>query len=114
GAAPMLKRIMPIHHYFMLLKTDIACVRILLNYQADPHIEDKYKRNPLCDINTSNHKHPLALYELLLKNQSLGCFWEYDSFISDKQHKSLIQLAVKYYDPKHLDFPLCHDSCPLV
>lgn len=95
---------------------DIATVTCLLNHKANPHLLNHYKKNPICDINALQAKHPLALYELLLKHQSQGCFWEKDSYVSDAFHKALIQLAVKYYSPQHIAFDsqknsLLHWAC---
>lgn len=83
---------------------DIECVELLLAHNANPHITNRYKKNALCDINASKAPHSLALYELLLKHQARGCFWEHDDFITEDTHKTLIQLAVKYYTPDHIEF----------
>lgn len=95
---------------------DIESVQLLLDNHANPHIINTYKKTPLCDINALNHEHPLALYELLLKNNSRGCFWEQDSYLPEDFHKSLIKLGVNYYDPQHIEFDsqknsLLHWAC---
>lgn len=83
---------------------DMECVKLLLKNNANPQIINSYKKNPLCDINALDHQHPLELYELLLKHKSQGCFWEKDSYITEEFHKSLIKLAIKYYDPQNIEF----------
>ncbi|MGE4349717.1 MAG: ankyrin repeat domain-containing protein [Candidatus Berkiella sp.] len=95
---------------------DLATVQLLLDNHANPHIINTYKKTPLCDINALNQEHPLELYELLLKNNSRGCFWEQDSYLPEALHKSLIALGVKYYDPQHIAFDsqknsLLHWAC---
>ncbi|MCS5709618.1 ankyrin repeat domain-containing protein [Candidatus Berkiella cookevillensis] len=95
---------------------DMTTVQLLLDNHANPHIINTYKKTPLCDINALNHEHPLELYELLLKHNSRGCFWEQDSYLPEALHKSLIALGVKYYDPQHIEFDsqknsLLHWAC---
>jgi len=75
---------------------DMASVKLLLSHKADPNVINVYSKTPLAEINSKKAKHPIALYEELLKAGAKGCFWEPLNIMSPKMQKSLICLATKY------------------
>ncbi len=75
---------------------DMASVKLLLSHKADPNVINVYSKTPLAEINSKKSKHPIALYEELLKAGATGCFWEPLNIMSSKMQKSLISLATKY------------------